>query len=529
MFWSAPAKQVNDIGSVPAPIGGLNAYDSLVAMPETDAIVLQNWWPQPYGVSVRKGYQEWTTGLPAEAASLATWSNVNGNLKLFAWAGTNAYDISSAGVVGAPLVTGLTNAVWESVNLVNAAGSHMIALNGFDDGIIYNAGGGNRIVAGDGIVANTWAGVDPKNCVGPIVHQHRLWVVEKNTANGWFLPPDAVQGTLKKYSFGPLFSRGGFLQFLATWTVDDGSGATDHLIAMSSRGEAAVYEGTDPEDDTKWALVGVYFIGAPVAGRRNYTKVGGDQFILTAQGIVSMGTVLGSTRVKDREKSFKSQKVQFLLSELTSTFGSLFGWDMKYFAKDNLLIINVPSVTAGGNIQLASNQITEAWTQFTGLDAAAWTSYGNQIMFSDYAGRVLLGWNGNQDDVKLDGTGGTGIIARAQQAYSYVKDGPTQKQIGMYRPVFITTSPVGFKSSIQYDFIRDDLTVPSVPTSEFGTVWGVGIWGTDLWGGGDAVVRQWVQAEGMGSAVSIRMVVHSDAEVLWVSTDYTVVGGRSVL
>ena len=233
-FWTPKAAGVNKVASVPSPVGGLNARDSIVAMPETDALVMQNWWPQPYGCTIRKGSRKWVTDFPDPVNSLAAWADVDGTQMLFAWGGTDFYDASTAGTAGTALISGLTNDIWESVVLNNAAGNALIALNGFDDAILYTSGGGaQRIVAGDGIVANTWAGISPQSAVCPTIHQHRLWVVEDGTSNGWFLPPDQRQGTFVKYDFGPLFSKGGFLQFLITWTLDDGSGATDHLKPVS--------------------------------------------------------------------------------------------------------------------------------------------------------------------------------------------------------------------------------------------------------------------------------------------------------
>jgi hypothetical protein len=518
----------NKPASVAAPIGGLNAKDSLVAMPDSDAVVMENWWPQPYGCTVRKGYREWSSGMPSSVDTIAPWADRTGTQKLFAWSGTAVYDITAPGPAVITPITGLTNAVWEWVNLVNAAGSHLIALNGIDDGIIYNTVGG-RITFGNGTDPLTWAGISPKNALCPTVHQHRLWVVEKNTANGWFLDPDAIQGTFQKYDFGPLFSRGGFLQFLTTWTLDDGSGATDHLIAVSSRGEAVVYEGTDPTDDQKWALTGVYYIGAPVSGRRAFTKAGGDQFILTQQGIVSMSAVLTSTKVTDQARMVKTDKIQFLISELVSTYSQAFGWDLKYYPKDNLLLLNVPSVTQSGSIQIAANQITNAWTQFTGMDAACWGFFGSTPMFGDHAGKVFQGWTGHADNVKLDGTGGTGIVSRVQQAYSYMGAPAVNKQVGMYRPVFVVTSPASFNSTVRYDFKAEGVTVPGPLPLNTNSLWGVGKWNMASWGGGDAVQKRWVQSEGMGVAASLLMVMRTEGEVLWVSTDYSIVGGWGIL
>lgn len=528
MFASPPREAINSVTSVPAPIGGLNARDSLAAMPPTDAIILQNWWPQPYGVSVRKGYREWATGMPAEVATIASWASSSGPQKLFAWSGDSMYDISAVGPVGAPMVTGLTNSIWDTVNPANSAGSHLIALNGLDNGILYGPAGVARISAGDGIVPNTWAGIDPKMSVCPTVHQHRLWVVEKDSASGWFLPPDALQGTFLEFDFGPLFSRGGFLQFLSTWTLDDGNGATDHLIAVSSRGEAVVYEGTDPEDDLNWRLTGVYFIGAPVMGRRCFCKAGGDQYILTQQGVVSMSQTLTSTKVNATEDKLVSNKIQFLISELVNSYSTLFGWDMKYFPKDNMLIVNVPSVTVGGNIQLAANQITNAWAEFRDIDSVCWSTFGSTQFFGDYNGRVLMFWISTIDDVKLDGTGGRGIISSVMQAYAYFGAFATQKQVGMYRPTFIVNAPLAVSSSILYDYAIESLPAPTSPPRSYSALWNYGLWNQAVWGGGDAVQKQWFQAQGIGVAAALRMVTQTEAEVLWVATDYSFIGGQGL-
>lgn len=530
MFATPITDSRNKVLSVPAPVGGLNARDSIIAMSPTDAIVLQNWWPQPYGCSVRKGYRKWAENLTGIVHTLASFASVTGSKLFYAWAGTNFYNITTSGVASAPIYTDLAdNVPWQTVQLVNAAGAHLIAVNGFDNGIIVSSGVPARIVAGDGIVANTWAGLNPQNAVQLTVHQHRLWAVEKNTASGWFLPPDAIQGTFKKVDFGPLFSRGGFLQYLSTWTMDDGNGAEDHLVAVSSQGQAAVFAGTNPEDDTKWMLVGVYYLGTPVSGRRAYTKMGGDLIILTQQGAASMTETLVSTRVNPGASKLKSDKIQYLLSAATSQYSTEFGWQLLYFAELNMLMINVPTPVITGNLQLASNQIINAWTEFTGMDAASWLNREQNPMFGDYAGNVWLAWSGEVDGVALDGTGGFGIPALAQQAYSYLDSPATQKQIGMYRPNFVVSAHTSFKSNIIYDFADVNLVAPdSVPnTSTY--LWDSALWNQAHWSGGTTVQRAWVQALGMGSAVSLQMSLRSIAQVLWVTTDYSYVNGGGIL
>lgn len=527
----APLEKPNEFKpyTLPAPVGGLNAYDSLAVMPETDAIILQNWWPTSYGCSLRKGYIQWTTGLPSTVETVAGWYNSLGGQKLFAWSSTGMYDISSRGAVGAAMVTGLTNARWQTVVLTNASGNYMIAVNGADNGIIYRTAGVARIVLGDGITTNTWAGLDPSNAVQLTVHQKRLWAVERDTSRGWYLPPDAIQGTFVSFDFGPQFRKGGFLQFLSTWTLDDGDGADDHLVAVSSNGEAVVYAGTDPNDSTKWGLVGVYDVGSPVSGRRSFVKAGGDLLLLTQKGVVSLSAELVSTKVESVNKPIVSNKIQQLISELITTYTSINGWELVYHAPLNMVLVAVPSVTAGSNIQLAVNAVITAWTMFTGMDAACWTSHNNLLYFGDYDGVVYQAWTGNSDNVLLDNTGGSGVTAIAQQAYSYFGMRGNQKQVGLYKPTFVASGDISISSAIVYDFVDYTLPSPGAVPLPSGSLWGTGLWNSSFWSGGSNVVRNWLSAEGMGVCASIKLHVQSNDNVLWVSTDLTWKPARGVL
>jgi len=525
--FASAQEAANKIASSPAPIGGLNAYDSLVAMPPTDALVMRNWWPQPYGCSIRKGYRQWATALPSAVHTVAAWASNNTGGKLFAWSGAGMYDITTSGPVGAPIVTGLTNAYWQTVNFTNAAGSRLIAVNGADDAIMYDSTGVSRIAEGTG--PNDWNGLDPANVIQLTTHQHRLWATEVATSKGWYLLPDQFKGGWVSFDFGPLWIKGGYLQFLTTWTIDDGNGAEDHLVAVSSQGEAAVYGGTDPADDTKWFLVGVYNVGAPVSGRRAYAKVGGDLVLLTQQGAVSMAGMLVSTKVNETSNTVKSQKVQFLISDLVGQYSALSDWEMRYSPKHNMLFINVPSITSQGNVQLASNQIIDAWTTFVGMDASTWCVIGTQMYFGDYDGVVHEAWVGNSDKVLVNGTGGQPILAEVQQAYTYLGSPATQKQVGMYRPTFITNRAVVYNTEIFYDFVISDIPAYGVLLPIDGAFWNSALWNSSQWGGGDTVERIWVQAEGLGYAASFRMTIQSQAEVLWVATDYSYIGNLGLL
>ena len=127
MFFGQPTEKLHGTKTIPAPVGGLNAYDSLVAMPPTDAVELKNWWPQPYGCTVRRGYREWATGLGGLIETLGVYSSQDGTQKLFAWTGAKLFDVTANAPVGDPLLDDLLGASWETIQMANAAGNHLLA------------------------------------------------------------------------------------------------------------------------------------------------------------------------------------------------------------------------------------------------------------------------------------------------------------------------------------------------------------------------------------------------------------------
>lgn len=544
MSWmQSPRANTNKVVTVPAPVGGLNARDSLIAMAQEDAIAMNNWWPQPYGLSLRKGYREWATGLPSSVDTLATLATELGTQLMYAWSGTAVYNVTTRGPVGAPVLSGLggANAArWQTLGMTNEAGSQLIAVNGFDDAIVFSSNGSaTRIQAGDG-TGTTWAGLSPKQAVQLTSHQGRLWATQVNSQKGWYLPVGAIYGTMVSFDFGPMFKRGGYLAFLSTWTIDDGNGAEDHLVAVSSMGEAVVYGGTDPSSDTAWSQVGVYFVGAPLPGRRSYSKVGADLAILSQRGVVSMATLLASTKINESEQAIKTDKIQYLVSSVTTTYVNQFGWQLAYYAGINMLLFNIPNNTDLQNRQLVSNQVSsiQPWSTFSGMNAVCWGQFNMSPMFGSKDGRVFEAWTGYADNVDLDDLNGTDIVAVAQQAYSPFGSPSVQKQIDMYRPNFVVVEPIAVSTSIIYDFTRPDSIIPNALASTnpnlATAVWGTAIWGQDLWG--EAPVdpgtppatssqRTWIQGQGIGVSASLQLTVQAASEVLWVSTDYSLKSG----
>jgi hypothetical protein len=130
--------------SVPAPVGGVNARDSLAAMPPTDAILMDNWFPQPSFVSLRNGSQLWASGLPGAVETVMAYNGL-GSRKLFGASGSAIYDITTQGAVGAAVVPGLTTNRLQHAMFNAGGGNFLVWVNGLNTPQFYDGTTGNIV------------------------------------------------------------------------------------------------------------------------------------------------------------------------------------------------------------------------------------------------------------------------------------------------------------------------------------------------------------------------------------------------
>jgi hypothetical protein len=513
-----PRPMVANGATVPACVGGLNVLDSLPAMSDKDAIILRNLIPASYGCTLREGYKLHSTGLSENVSTLMSWNAADGTNKLFAVDSTAIYDVSTPGVVlPTAEVFASANPWWQHTQFANSAGVHLIAFNGVDNGFCYNDTGYHALITGDGTAAYTWAGIDPKKLVNTVVHQKRIWAVEKDSTLGWYLPPEQIYGVAKSFNFGSCFGKGGFLQALATWTTDSGTGIDDKLLAISSRGEVAIYSGYDPEDATIWKLEGVFQAGATFS-RRCWTKYGGDVAILTQYGVVTMSSLLSAE--ESVSANTISIKIQKLMSDLVEEGEYRAGWQILSYPNKDLLIINVPGLNISGNFQVVMNTITGAWTTFIGFNANCWHIYGSAIGYGGFQA-VYRGLEGRLDNVALNGSGGQAIRGEVQQSFNYFDAQGQNKHYKMVRPSFVYGGDYKVNVKANMDFEFGGSPPPATPASARYGVWDEDIWdGGSVWSGGLLSSKNWIFVTGIGYAASIRMMVESAFELTWVSTDW---------
>jgi hypothetical protein len=359
-------------------------------------------------------------------------------------------------------------------------------------------------------------GEDSENFETVNLFKERLYFVIKNSLDFCYLPVDSINGAVARFPLGGIFRNGGYLQAMGTWTIDAGYGVDDLAAFVTSNGEVAVYKGSDPSDPNDWSLVGIWQLGQTF-NRKCFFKFGGDLLVLTEGGLVPLSAGLQSTRLDPRVNI--TDKIFFAISQATSLYSSFYGWQINYYAKQNMLILNVPVI--GGSEQYVMHNITKSWSRFTNIDANCWELSNDEMYFGGN------GFVGKFYDTNADA--GTNIRAFVQQAYSYFDSRGQQKRFTMVRPILQTDNGVPtVLCGISTDFETVDLTsqISFNPNILSIGLWDISKWDDVNWGGGLVTTKIWQGVTGIGYAGSVSLNVVSQAiELRWASTDYVMERG----
>lgn len=487
--------------SHPCPYDGWNARGNLANMQPTEAIQMDNVFPQVLNTELRKGCIDWKTAAPATIHSLLPYSGLTTN-KLFASTTTNIYDVTTAGAFGASVV-GCTNGFWKSIMMATAGGNFLFAVNGVDSAKTFDG-------AAWAIPAITVATSANWNYVA--LHKHRVWAIEKNTMNLWYLPVDSIAGAATLFPVGSLFKKGGNLVAIGAWTLDSGSGTDDLFVIVTSNGEIAVYQGTDPASSTTWALIGVYEVAKPL-GDKPLIDYGGDLLYLSQIGLLPLSKLTQSTII-DRSSNI-SYNIDGAFIAAGENYGTIIGWQMLTHKSANLLIVNVPVTQDVLSYQFVMNTITKRWCRFVGWNASCWTVFNGEIYFGGGV-KVSKAWIGSND-------AGAPIIGAVAQAYSHLGS-KLQKKVELARPNFGFTGTAQLSMALDADFKSfPGGTSFTYTPSGAGAIWDAGLWDTGIWDSGISLFEpKWTTIPGdLGYMHSLRLqIVASSGNFVWTSTDF---------
>lgn len=353
--------------------------------------------------------------------------------------------------------------------------------------------------------------------------KERLFFVEKGTLSAWYLPVKSIGGAATELPLGSVFSLGGAILFGATWSLDSGSGLDDVCIFVTTEGEIAVYEGTDPGSASTWGLRGVYRIGQPI-NKHAFFKAGGDLAILTKDGIVPVSEALQKDRAALQTVAI-TYPIEDAWREVVANASRDFPITPTLWHSQTMLIIGVPDPDGVDDIAFVANSRTGAWCRYTGWDVRCAAVSGDLLYFGSNNGLVLKAETGGQDNVER-------FIPVACSDLFQAGDYAAQFT-GVWVPKFTSggTNDLKFANHVGLTYLarnKQTFTVkgfkdylvpdiapppPTVSTSG-GATWGTGVWGTFVWGSDvpSQVRNDWKAISAGGYTLSAGVYITSNQE-----------------
>jgi len=485
--------QAAQTASFPAPTLGWNAIDPVASMKPGYAVKLDNWIPRAGYVELRRGSRLWTSDAPEPVESLMVYrGDPAGGDELYAVSDGDVYDCTAmGGSFTAPVYENLTNSRVQYINFANDGGSFLLCCNGADTPFYYDGTTWDTltITGSSGPIT-----LDPADLIDMCVHKRRVFWVEKDSMRVWYSATDAIEGAFSLLDLGPVFQEGGSISEIGTWSTDGGSGQDDLLIIVTTEGETAIYQGTDPDDPLYWSLVGDFHIGQPL-GRRSLLQFGADILALTQGGVLAMSQALKFDRSQFNNVAITA-KIQQAFQDATANYKGNFGWCALTYDIGQLAIYNVPVVELEESIQFVQNVQTGAWCRFTGLNAFCWDRTDTKIFYGGADG--VYQWDTGVTD---DGTAFTASMVTAWQTFG---DPGRVKHATMLQPVLNATHNMTPAIEVLADF--EDRTPTAVPVT-------IPDRSTTL-----SIRKDWTSVVGVGAWLAVAMSVELEQDSALVST-----------
>lgn len=305
-------------------------------------------------------------------------------------------------------------------------------------------------------------------------HKSRMWFVEEGTMSAWYFAVDARSGALTEFPFDGVFHNGGSLLFGATWSLDSGSGLDDVCLFVSTEGEIAVYQGTDPSSASTWALVGVYQMGRPLH-KNAWFHAGGDVAVTTDDGIVPI-----SVAVREDRAALTGQAVTYPIEDRWRRYVRAWSetekaFEVIHWQREAMLLVSMPQLDGEAYFCLVANSRTGAWARFTAYDARVWGLLGDRCFYGTSTGTIVECEVGGKD------VGNAAYVGRWVPRFTSQK-APYCKQALHARVVATTDRDFEPELFALADFSQDWPSAGSSTVAEADDVWGTGVWDESQWG-----------------------------------------------
>lgn len=486
------------------------------------AAVLDDMFPTATGVILRRGSTR-KASIVANDTPLSIFSYISGaSQKLFAAVSTGIRDITSVATpdtfAGPDVLTGQTSGNWNVVQFATAGGEFLVGVNGADDAFLYD--GSTFAAAAITFPTPEGDGLGTEDLSYVWVYRQRIWFIQKNSLNVWYLPVDQIAGELTLLPLGGIFTRGGALQWGQGWSLSDGQagGLSEQCVFTTTQGEVAAYQGDDPGTATTWSKVGSYRIGIPL-GDKAFMRAGGDIVIATTVGFVSLAAAsrqdyaaLGQGAVSYPIEDDWAQAVQ--------DRGQV-DWRCEVWPDQQMAIISPPALASGVPVVFVVNVNTGKWCKFNNWDVRSLGLFQGGMYFGARDGTVKRAGIGGTDE-------GAPYFGTVLPLFDDLDSPGSIKIAKMARAIVRSAFPVRPQLSGHSNFVPQFPPAPSIGMPGTGSEWGVGLWGAALWGAARnaTIIGEWLPVGTYGHDISIGMQITSgevtpvDAELIRIDLMY---------
>ena len=515
-----PQRQNSKVFRFRAPTSGMDVRKSLGDFNSPlNCVYSYNLCPYEQGFRVREGYREWNIDIDNGASegihTLIPFSSVNAAAsddRLFAVNNEGIWDITTYDT--APTL----KIAFGDTSADAGYGVFTHYVNQAEDDVLFYADNINGLFEYDQ-ATDTWAvptGITGGPAMADInfvtIHKNNVWFAEKDSTVGYFLPILASAGALTAAYFGDKFKHGGALAGLFSWTVDGGEGVDDILVSVSKAGDVVMYTGSGP-DQTDWGMKGVWFIGKIPNTPRFGSEQGGELYLLSTYGVVSMNDLLQgvdtATLQADLEGTGMAYKVAGLIREKMKSSIDDRGWDVALVPSEGGILISTPTDGSEAAIQYYYNLATQGWSLWRDVPMTCFTEFNDAVYFGTADDRVAV------MDVTVDNAlitpadpifNGDDIQFSVLTTYSPLGAEGVYKRAKLIRPDFLSTVPPSHSSQARYDFDVSEGSNINFPNPLLYPVgaWDVTNWDNCVWGSTTQITYPTIGgAWGLGRYVAI--------------------------
>jgi len=528
------AEQVQ-VTTIPPPTRGLIMNENEAFTAPGAAQVMDNWVPTMKGAKLRGGCIRWcdlhaldgpVPPVPSTSRKpvISAFRYASGNLqRMFAGQDTKLFDVTSTTPV--LVKSGQLSGNYCASQLANQGGDNMIVVNDAGDyalrydGVTWTTLNAGQITgpAGSSVVAG-------HNLTYVWKYRNRWFFIEGGSMNAWYLPLNAIQGTLQMIPLSGAATKGGKLIAGFTWSIDAGDGIDDKCVFMTDLGELLIFTGSDPSSAANWRQEGRYEVSPPL-GMNAHLAVGGDVLIATVDGIVPLSGAITKDRT-ELELAAITRPIKPMWRDEVNAKRAL-PWTLCKWDEFGGIFVTWPGAPPGKRYCAAVNAATGAWCRFVGYDAMCFIRMRADMFFGNQDGIVMQADRTGYDD-------GVPYVATLVGGWEMFQSGAATVVWKQARASFLAGNAQPFQPQLSatVDYV---VTVPQPPPPGpdpgVADVWDQGLWDHAKWDApapGRPVIRNtmWVSIGMTGFShapivqVTVAQQAKPDVELVSIAATY---------